>query len=165
MDCANALVWTHYGRLAGARAADEGAAGMYLSAVGVERASDDSGGVPTYPPRAALSDGESAPVGGSDLRAVQRADAFKIVYALVSQFPEWDAALMMRIGACESGLRNIRSHNVNDDGLYDWGVFQIHGEPEALDPVYATERAYEKWQASGYEPWKSSASCWNLEAG
>jgi hypothetical protein len=73
---------------------------------------------------------------------------------------------MLRIGECESGMQNEVSHVADYDGLYNYGWPQIHGEPEALDPVYATDRAHEKYEAdvaaggSGYGPWRGSQGCW-----
>ena len=67
---------------------------------------------------------------------------------------------MARIIQCESGGRADAVGGPNYDGLYDYGLTQIHGEPDALDPERNIERAHEKYAASGYRPWQSSARCW-----
>jgi hypothetical protein len=158
MDCANALVWTHYGRLA----VPPGAGQQRQDWIGSRqagRAAADESAAAVVRSRERSVDG-----GRADVSRLQ--SAFALVYVLVSQWPDWDHATMMRIGACESGLQNIRSHDVNDDGLYDWGVFQNHGDPASLDPVVGAAHAYEKWVAAreaggtGYEPWQSSIGCW-----
>ena len=80
---------------------------------------------------------------------------------LIEQWQDWSVIIMLRIGKCESGLDPSAIGGPNDDGLYGYGWPQIHGEPEALDPSYATERAHEKWTAAGgYSPWASSQRCW-----
>ena len=69
--------------------------------------------------------------------------------------------LMLRIGKCESGLDPSAIGGPNDDGLYDYGVWQLHGDERGLDPVIATEIAHEKFVAAkGYSPWASSQRCW-----
>jgi hypothetical protein len=35
----------------------------------------------------------------------------------------------------------------------DYGCFQIHNEPAALDPHVSAVRAFEKWTARGWRPW------------
>ena len=81
-------------------------------------------------------------------------------YALITLYSDWSYEIMTRIMDCESSGQNIRSHYPDGDGLYSYGPFQIHGEPEVLDsPEYGAERAHEKYLdarsqgKTGYEPW------------
>lgn len=73
---------------------------------------------------------------------------------------------MLRVMGCESGgdPTNVGPHGrggpPNDDGLYDYGLFMIHGEPQALDPVYNVRRAHEKFEEGGLAHWASSRECW-----
>lgn len=73
---------------------------------------------------------------------------------------------MIRIVACESGGRHVASLP-DSDGIPNYGPFQIHGEPQALDDdAYGAARAHEKYEGdveaggSGYRPWSGSQGCW-----
>ncbi len=75
----------------------------------------------------------------------------------------WPVDDMLRIMSCEDYTGNPNRIGGPDyDGLYDYGLFQIHGDPAALDPYYNVQRAYEKYQASGFKPWLGSARCHGL---
>ena len=88
-------------------------------------------------------------------------DAAAPLIPLIEQWQDWSVIIMLRIGKCESGLDPSAIGGPNDDGLYDYGWPQIHGEPEALDPAVATQFAHEKFVAAGgYSPWVSSKRCW-----
>lgn len=67
---------------------------------------------------------------------------------------------MERIIDCESGGDPDAVSATDYDGLRNYGLTQIHGEPEALDPAYNIERAHEKYQRSGLRPWIGSVACW-----
>lgn len=77
---------------------------------------------------------------------------------LVSQYP-WPVDAMLAIMNCESHGNPDAVGGPNNDGLYDYGLFQLHGDPKGLDPYYNVAVAYQKYQARGFQPWLSSASC------
>ena len=93
--------------------------------------------------------------------AYTSADAAAPLIPLIEQWQDWSVILMLRIGKCECGLDPSAIGGPNDDGLYDYGVWQLHGDERGLDPVIATEIAHEKFVAAkGYSPWASSQRCW-----
>jgi len=79
---------------------------------------------------------------------------------IVGHFSDWSPELMLRIIDCESGGDPDAVSAPDYDGLRNYGLFQIHGEPEELDLAYNIERAHEKWQRSQYWPWIGSVGCW-----
>jgi hypothetical protein len=125
-----AATWVYYGRLAVAPAADEDAEAvrpLQLSEVG-ERA--------------------------AHLRAVRRMGAFTLAYALIRQYPEWDAALMVRICAAESGLRNEAVSATDDWGLCQINSVNYAGDPaDLLDPVTNIAVAHRVWLRQSYAAW------------
>jgi len=69
----------------------------------------------------------------------------------------------MRIMSCENRTCDPGAIGGPDyDGLYDYGLFQIHGDPAAIDPHYNVKVAYEKYQNGGFRPWLGSARCHGL---
>lgn len=137
-DCAAAATWAYYGRLA------------YQTAV------------TATPLVAAEPDTDPLAVQRGELSSVQPVPDWR---QLLNAYPDWNSELMARIVMCESGGRSEISAP-DYDGLRNYGPFQIHGEPEALDPAYGAQRAHEKYLAaveaggSGYEPWRGSRGCW-----
>lgn len=79
---------------------------------------------------------------------------------LLVRYDDWDHSIMARIIDCESGGRADAIGGPNYDTLFDYGLYQLHGDPRGLDPGLATEIAHEKYEASGYAPWVSSRGCW-----
>lgn len=67
---------------------------------------------------------------------------------------------MARIVQCESGGDPGAVSPPDSDGLRNYGLGQLHGEPEGLEPEYNVRRMHEKWLASGLSPWAGSAGCW-----
>jgi hypothetical protein len=55
----------------------------------------------------------------------------------------------------ESSCQNIRSHKQNKNGTYDYCIFQINNEPNALDIDTCIRRAWEKFKGANYtwRPW------------
>ncbi|MDO4868058.1 MAG: transglycosylase SLT domain-containing protein [bacterium] len=73
----------------------------------------------------------------------------------------WDSKVMLAIAQAESGC-NPRSDNseLNADGTYDYGLFQInsvHGynRNTLANPAKNTEIAFKIWQLQGYRAWSA----------
>lgn len=101
------------------------------------------------------------PVAAPVVPATDRYDSGTVNWRrLVLQYDDWPVETMLRINNCESGGRADAINYYNSDGLFDYGGWQIHGDPRGLDPVVGTAIAHEKYQAGGVSPWNSSRRCW-----
>ncbi len=80
--------------------------------------------------------------------------------------PNKDILTMIRIGKCESGLRP-EALGVNTNKTVDRGVFQVNSihktlsNADAFDFQKNIRYAYKLYLAQGFNPWSSSAKCWN----
>lgn len=73
-------------------------------------------------------------------------------WSLIARYP-WNAALAHRIMMCESH-GNPNAHNRSGAN----GLFQILGGP--YDPEANVATAYHMYSQRGWQPWRSSRSCW-----
>lgn len=75
---------------------------------------------------------------------------------LIDQYP-WNHATAEAICQAESGGNPEAISPLNNDGLRDYGLFQIHGE-EILDPAANVARAYQKYVDQGWYAWTTFTS-------
>ena len=82
-----------------------------------------------------------------------QAQVFALVYALARRFDDWDATLMMRICAAESGLRNDAIGGAGEAGLCQ--IHPVHGysREELSDPAVNIAVAHDVWLSQGYGAW------------
>lgn len=73
---------------------------------------------------------------------------------LINQYP-WPRDVAYRVMMCESG-GNANAYNPRSGAT---GLFQILNGP--FDPAQNVARAFAMWQGRGWQPWRSSASCWS----
>lgn len=75
------------------------------------------------------------------------------VITAIYAYQDWDAALMVRVGGCESGLNpwavNGKHH----------GIFQIANSTLGLVEKHVA-LAHQMWQRRGMQPWYPSRHCW-----
>lgn len=72
---------------------------------------------------------------------------------LVSQYG-WDVNVMLAIMQAESGCNPGSVSGIDNDGLRDYGLFQIHGEA-IMDPAQNIARAYGKFTSQGLHAWST----------
>jgi len=69
------------------------------------------------------------------------------------------SATGIAIAKCESHLNPQAINTNNSDGIFDYGLFQLHGQ-QIMDARENAQRAFEMFKARGVEPWYSSEQCW-----
>lgn len=73
---------------------------------------------------------------------------------LVAKYVDWDAEVMLRIIACESGGQpDAVSPDGQNAGAYQENVIHGYSYAEMTDPVRSTEIAHDIWLSQGYEAW------------
>lgn len=97
-------------------------------------------------PSRAVSRPRPAPSPGLDEATRQR------VIAAIYSHP-WNAALMLKVAGCESGLRPWARN-----GRFV-GIFQIGGATPGLIEEHV-DLAYSMWRSRGLAPWYPSRRCW-----
>lgn len=75
---------------------------------------------------------------------------------LVAQY-NWPVDTMLAIAYAESGCSAAAVSPPNYDGLRDYGLFQIHGEP-IMDAQANVARAYQKYVTQGLTAWSTYSS-------
>lgn len=71
--------------------------------------------------------------------------------SLLEQY-DWNANVMYGVMRAESGCNPNAVNTHNYDGVYDYGLLQLHGQ-DILDPVRNIAAAYQLWRVQGYHAW------------
>ena len=59
-------------------------------------------------------------------------------------------AVMRAESSCDPNAINTQNY----DGVYDYGLLQLHGQ-DILDPAANVAAAYRLWQVQGYHAWST----------
>lgn len=83
--------------------------------------------------------------------ADQQVDRCAHYRSLLAQYG-WDVDVMYGIMRAESRCNPDAINTHNYDGVYDYGLLQLHGQ-DILDPAQNIAAAYRKWRVQGYRAW------------
>jgi hypothetical protein len=78
---------------------------------------------------------------------------------VITQIWGADSTIGLAIARCESSLNPAAVNLDNQDGIPDWGLFQLHGV-KLLDAHANTVYAFGMYRRRGTQPWESSRPCW-----
>lgn len=75
-------------------------------------------------------------------------------YVPLLQQYNWDVSVMAAVMQAESGCDPNAVNTQNYDGVYDYGLMQLHGQ-EIFDPATNIAHAYSLWTTQGYGAWST----------
>ncbi len=75
-------------------------------------------------------------------------------YVPLLQQYDWNIRVMAAVMQAESSCNPNAVNTHNYDGVYDYGLMQLHGQ-EIYDPSQNIAHAYAIWQRQGYRAWST----------